>query len=106
MHCISIILAHILGEYTCSTGFLSRAKVFIYGTAHDSLGCRSQRLIEAAAAREGSSLSRWARGRLVEAASPKGWPEGFSELFGSVSDESFEVVPDLDWSDDGNRESF
>jgi len=38
----------------------------------------SQALVESAAMREGSSLSRWARKHLVAAAKPKDWPEGHS----------------------------
>lgn len=64
----------------------------------------SHRLVEEAAAREGSSLSRWARIRLVAAATPRGWPEGFFALFGSVRDESFEAPAELDWNDDAARD--
>ena len=63
----------------------------------------SHRLVEEAATREGSSLSRWARIHLVAAAQPKGWPEGFFDLFGSVSDASFEAPEELDWKADVAR---
>jgi hypothetical protein len=54
------------------------------------LDAESQRLIEAAAAREGSSLSRWARGDWLRQQHRKDGRRGspFSELFGSISDES------------------
>lgn len=47
--------------------------------------------VTAAAKREHKSVSGWAREHLKEAAKPaKGWPEGYSSLFGSISDSSFE----------------
>ena len=63
----------------------------------------SQCLIETAAAKADASLSSWARVRLVEAAAPKGWPIGFSQLFGSVTDESFKEPTELGWDDDNER---
>lgn len=63
----------------------------------------SHRLVEEAAKREGCSLSQWARGHLVTAAHPKGWPEGFFELFGSIGDESFVEPEELAWSEDAPR---
>jgi hypothetical protein len=67
------------------------------------LDTESHRLVEEAATREGSSLSRWARVRLVAAAQPKGWPDRFFNLFGAISDESFEEPEDLVWKDDAAR---
>ena len=67
------------------------------------LDAESHRLVEEAATREGSSLSRWARVRLVAAARPTGWPDGFFDLFGSISDERFEEPEDLVWKDDAAR---
>ncbi len=43
-----------------------------------------------AARRSGKSLSAWARERLRKAASEgEEWPEGYFDLFGSVSDPTF-----------------
>jgi hypothetical protein len=66
----------------------------------------AQVVIEAAAKRDGSSLSKWARKRLVDAASPAGWPEGYFDLFGSVTDETFSEPEELDSADDSGRDTL
>ncbi len=63
----------------------------------------THRAVEAAAKAKGCSLSRWARGHLREAASSKGFPEGFFDLFGSVTDASFREPAELDQASDGDR---
>ena len=82
---------------TSGVFFIEMAQLTIY------LDTESHRLVEEAASREGSSLSRWARVRLVAAARPTGWPDRFFDLFGSISDERFEEPEDLAWKDDATR---
>lgn len=48
------------------------------------------RKVEAAARKEGSSISGWARGHLAAAAEPRSeLPEGWFELMGSLQDPTF-----------------
>ena len=50
--------------------------------------------VEAAAAREGRSVSGWARGHLARAAKPEdGWPEGYFEMLGAAADDAEFRVP-------------
>ncbi|MFZ4484471.1 MAG: toxin-antitoxin system, antitoxin component [Chthoniobacterales bacterium] len=53
------------------------------------LDAESERLIESAAKRESSSLSRWAREKLLAAAGSPAWPEHYASVVGSISDPSF-----------------
>lgn len=56
------------------------------------LDADSERLIERAAKRESTSLSRWAREKLLAAAGSPSWPEDYAAALGSISDPSF-VAP-------------
>jgi len=63
--------------------------------------------VEAAARREGASLSKWARKHLLAAAQAKSWPVGYWEsLEGASCDESFTEPAELDPALDVERESF
>ncbi len=66
----------------------------------------AHRLVLDAAKREGTSLSKWAGKRLVKAAKPEAWPEGFFELFGAIGDETFREPVDLDSHLDGEEVAF
>lgn len=59
------------------------------------LDAKSEQLIERAAKRESLSLSRWAREKLVLAAGAPEWPEGYSEVLGSISDPVFFAPSDV-----------
>ncbi len=54
------------------------------------------RLIAKAAKRESVSLSRWAREKLLEAAGPPAWPDGYHSLLGSIKDRKFVAPPEGD----------
>lgn len=49
----------------------------------------SAKVIAKAAKRESLSLSRWARGKLLAAAGAPEWPPGYSEIIGSIDDDTF-----------------
>ena len=66
----------------------------------------AHRLVQEAAQNEGTSLSKWARQRLVKAAEPEKWPDGFFDLFGSITNDSFVEPDELDPALDKKRESF
>ena len=61
--------------------------------------------IEAAAAREKSSVSKWVKTRLVDALDSK-WPHGYFELFGSLADGDFSRPAQLDPGLDASRETL
>ena len=89
-------------EYTCtytSIGYSpSVPQLTIY------LDREMERRVREAARHEGKSLSRWAGEQLGRAAGAGRWPEGYFELFGSVSDESFREVEELPAAADTVRE--
>ncbi len=58
--------------------------------------------IGAAAKREGESISRWVKKRLLSAFR-KTWPEGYFDLFGSLKDERFERPKQGHFSQDTRR---
>ena len=61
------------------------------------------RRLEAAAKRDGVSVSRWARNHL-KAALDRGWPREFFDLFGSVSEsDHFQRPDELPWKNDVTR---
>ena len=58
-----------------------------------------------AAERANCSLSRWSREKLSVAADEgQSWPEGFSDLFGAIRDDSFGAIEALDPEPDDTRE--
>ena len=64
------------------------------------------RRLEAAAKRDGVSVSRWARGHL-KAALDRGWPREFFDLFGSVSEaDKFQRPDELPSKDDVTRHNL
>lgn len=66
----------------------------------------TQKAVEAAAAREAVSISRWARERLQEA-TRRGSGKGSLDVFyGCISDDSFRAPKELPASSDSARESF
>ena len=65
--------------------------------------------VEAAARREGASLSRWARKHLSAAAATSDWPEGYWKFFEDIEeevDESFREPEELDAGADVERVGF
>jgi hypothetical protein len=65
----------------------------------------SLRKIEAAAALEKSSLSKWVKATLMQSLENR-WPANFSSLFGSLSEHDLPNSSPLDFSQDSPRESF
>lgn len=65
---------------------------------------KSMRAVKAAARREKTSVSRWARDHLAEAAR-RSWPPGYFDLFGSLADAGFERASQGDWGQDIERET-
>ena len=61
--------------------------------------------IEAGAKLNEVSVSRFVSSVMKEYFA-KSWPEGFQDLFGSITDESFVRPDSSDWSEDGTRESL
>lgn len=60
-----------------------------------------------AARRSGKSLSAWARECLRKAATEGDeWPDGYFDLFGSVSDATFVRPGELDMQKDSPREAI
>lgn len=66
----------------------------------------TQRAVEAAAAREAVSISRWARERLRDAASRERGKGSLDVFYGCIEDDSFVVPEELPASGDVPRESF
>ena len=66
----------------------------------------TQQAVEAAAAREAVSISRWARERLWEAASRDRGKGFLDEFYGCIEDESFRGPEELSRSNDSSRETF
>lgn len=66
----------------------------------------TQKAVEAAAAREAVSLSRWARERLQEAARRDLGKTSLDVFYGCISDASFRSPKELPASSDSPRESF
>ncbi|MBN1501037.1 MAG: toxin-antitoxin system, antitoxin component [Spirochaetes bacterium] len=60
--------------------------------------------IEKAAQREKISISKWV-GKNIKKVINNDYPKGYFDLFGSISDESFDVKK-LSFKDDSKRESF
>jgi len=52
------------------------------------------------------SVSRLITKALEKYMSSNQWPEGFENLFGSVSDETFQRQSDIPFSSDANRETL
>ncbi|MFP4166366.1 MAG: hypothetical protein ACLFUF_04265 [Opitutales bacterium] len=68
---------------------------------------KTQAKAKRAAERANRSLSRWAREKLSAAADEgQSWPEGFTDLFGSIRDDSFGGIEALDPESDSTRESL
>jgi len=59
------------------------------------LDSETLKAVEAAAKRDGSSISSWARHLLSEAAKPKpGWPEGYFEMIDNFDETTIEEPAD------------
>ena len=57
--------------------------------------------IHTEAKREGTSVSKWVKSKLEASLTPKGWPPGYFDVFGSLKDDdSFKPPEELPWSDD------
>ena len=61
--------------------------------------------LEIAAEIEHLSLSKYAVKKLNESMHAK-WPDKYENLFGSVDDSSFNIVRDVDFKDDAEREDL
>ncbi|CAN5444149.1 hypothetical protein BH09VER1_BH09VER1_54260 [soil metagenome] len=70
------------------------------------LDATTQKIVEAAAAQEGKSLSRWARERLQDAVQRSSATSSLSDFYGSIKDDSFREPPDLPATSDTKRETF
>lgn len=58
---------------------------------------KTERAVKSAAKRNDLSLSKWAREVLMRAAADgRTWPDGYGDLLGSVSDDSFRAPEDSD----------
>jgi len=66
----------------------------------------TQKAVEAAAAREAVSVSRWARVRLQEAARRDLGKGSLDVFYGCIPDASFRAPKELPESNDSPRESF
>lgn len=66
----------------------------------------TQKAVEAAAAREAVSISRWARERLQEAASRDQGKGSLDIFYGCIDDDSFRAPEKIPASKDSSRESF
>jgi len=66
----------------------------------------TQKAVEAAAAREAVSISRWARERLQEAATRDLGKGSLDVFYGCIEDDSFRAPAELPVSSDAPRESF
>ena len=62
--------------------------------------------IEESAKVSNISVSRLITNALEKYMVPHQWPEGFENLFGSVSDETFQRQYDIPFSSDTNREAL
>ena len=68
---------------------------------------KTQAKARRAAKRAGCSLSSWARQQLSTAADEgKQWPEGYFDLFGSITDDSFVAPERLTAPSDIQREAL
>ncbi len=70
------------------------------------LDSTTQKAVEAAAAREAVSISRWARERLQEAAERRGGEGSLDVFYGCIEDDSFQAPEKLPASGDTPRRSF
>ena len=70
------------------------------------LDAKTQKIVEAAAAREAVSVSRWARERLKEAVQRRQKRSPLSDFYGAIADETFGEPGELRRSADARRESF
>ena len=66
----------------------------------------TQKAVEAAAAREAVSISRWARERLQEAARRDSRKGALDVFYGCISDASFRAPKELPAASDSPREPF
>jgi hypothetical protein len=63
------------------------------------------RKVENEAKRSHLSISKWVAEQIREKIEPH-YPQGYENLFGSVSDESFKRPDSISFSEDSSRESF
>jgi hypothetical protein len=61
--------------------------------------------VRRAARKERISVSRWIS-RRIKTAAESDWPEGFFDLAGSITDETFQRPPQLPFSVDSKRETL
>jgi hypothetical protein len=61
--------------------------------------------VEKAAKIENTSISKWVTGKLKEHLENE-WPDNYSSLFGSISDESFCAEAIADFANDASREKL
>lgn len=66
----------------------------------------TQKAVEAAAAREAVSISRWARERLQEAATRDLGKGSLDIFYGCIEDDSFREPEEIPASEDAPRKSF
>lgn len=70
------------------------------------LDADTQKAVEAAAAREDVSLSRWARKHLQEAAFRSSQKHSLDSFYGAIADESFEAPAEVVGASDVTRPAF
>jgi hypothetical protein len=63
----------------------------------------TRKKIRAAARKDKSSLSKWARKAFTRELK-NGWPEGYAHLFGALADVDIRRPPQPRWEDDVPRE--
>ena len=63
------------------------------------------RKLETAAKLENLSISKYVVQKLNETLSAS-WPNGYADLFGSIQDQSFDVLPSQGFSTDSPRETL
>jgi len=59
--------------------------------------------IKSAARVEGKSISKWVVSKLKETVE-KSWPDGYANLFGAITDDTFRIERNQRFEDDGPRE--
>jgi hypothetical protein len=60
---------------------------------------------EAAASLEKSSVSKWAKSRLIQSLECQ-WPPDYFSLFGALAENNLQAAPKLDFAQDAPRESL
>lgn len=91
---------HILISSSSVGYFDSMAQMTIY------IDSATQKAVEAAAAHEAVSISRWARERLQEAAQHTQGKGSLDVFYGCIEDDSFVAPGELPASRDASRQSF